>query len=69
LKEWTAKVGHIINCIGSDNQPVVGCDDNDMTGALNAPLTVLMSEAEKWRAALSHAIDSSDTLIAEQVHQ
>ena len=32
-----------------------------------APLTGLINEVEKWRAAFSHIIDTSDTLVTSQV--
>ena len=40
-------------------------DEDEEVGV--APLTGMLNEVEKWRAALSHTIDSSDTLVTAQV--
>ncbi len=63
---------YIISCIGTNHQakpPRGGDSEEEEEEEVEevAPLNGLLGEADKWRAALSHAIDSSDTLVTEQV--
>ncbi len=69
LKDWLAKVHHIIDCIGTDQLGKLE-KEGDKEEEEEAPplmLSDLLVEAEKWRGALSHAVDTSDTLITAQV--
>ena len=67
LKEWVAQVRYIISCIGTNHQAKPGGGDTEEDVKEVAPLNNLLGEADKWRTALSHAIDSSDTLTTVQV--
>lgn len=42
-------------------------DENEGVEKADSPLDQLIVDIEKWRSALSHAIDSQDTQITEQV--
>ncbi len=59
---------YIISCIGTNHQAKPGGGDTEEDVKEVAPLNNLLGEADKWRTALSHAIDSSDTLTTVQVH-
>ncbi len=70
------KMRYIINCVGTDHQVRLeiqkggdkeGGDKEGEEAPPPPPLSSLLVEAEKWRGALSHSVDSSDTLITAQV--
>lgn len=81
MKEWTSQIHNIIGYIGTVSEPTGSIqhestsqeggdkerEENAGIDKSDSPLDQLVVDVEKWRSALSHAIDSQDTQITEQV--